>query len=309
MKTAIRLFIPFLIIAAAFVSCSRDEPAIVGPTPVVVAPVTLNEVYSRGDATNPDWIEIYNPNTTAVNIGGYKIYDSGGQAGTKPKKEVPAGTTIAGNGFYVITVDDTLDSGFGISSSGETVWFENGSNAIVDSVVIPALGVDTSYARIPDGSATWAKTTPTTKGLTNASGGGTILPIVMNEIFSRGVPADPDWIELYNPNSSAVTIGGYKLYDPAGNQGTKPKLEITAGTTIPANGYYVVVVDITTETWGFGLGSGGDEAWLENAGGTVIDHQVIPAMPVTTTSYSRVPNGSATWVISNTITKGASNLP
>ena len=308
MKTALKLFIPFLIVAAAFVSCSRDEPAIVGPTPVVVVPVTLNEVYSRGDATNPDWIEIYNPNTTTVTIGGYMIYDNGGQAGTKPKKEVPTGTTIAGNGYYVIIVDDTLDSGFGISSSGETMWCENASGTIVDSVVIPALGVDTSYARIPDGSANWTAITPATKGAANAAG-GTVLPIVMNEIFSRGIASDPDWIELYNPNSTPVTIGGYKLYDGGGNQGTKPKLEITAGTTIPANGYVVIVTDITTEAWGFGLGSGGDETWLENAGGVVIDHQVIPAMPVATTSYSRVPNGSTTWVISNTITKGTSNLP
>ncbi|MEO8231270.1 MAG: lamin tail domain-containing protein, partial [Ignavibacteriota bacterium] len=49
----------------------------------------INELYSRGIATEPDWIEIYNPTSTSIDITGYKIYDSGGNAGTKPKKEFP----------------------------------------------------------------------------------------------------------------------------------------------------------------------------------------------------------------------------
>jgi LEA14-like dessication related protein len=308
MKTTARYFLFLMIVSAFFTACNREEPLIITPTPPAPAAVKMNEVYSRGDSLAPDWIEIYNPNSSAIVIGGYKIYDNGGQTGAKAKKTIPAGTSIAANGFYVITVDTTDASGFGISSSGETVWFENAGGSLIDSVVIPALGVDTSYARSADGTGTWAKKTLPTKGATNVAGGAA-LPIVMNEIFSRGIASDPDWIELYNPNSAPVTIGGYKLYDGGGNTGTKPKLEIVAGTTIPANGYAVIVVDITTEAWGFGLGSGGDEAWLENSGGVVIDHQVVPAMPVATTSYSRVPNGSATWVISNTITKGAVNQP
>ena len=50
------------------------------------------------------------------------------KAGTKPKKEIPSGTIIPAGGFFVIVVDDTLDSGFGLSSSGETVWLEDASS-------------------------------------------------------------------------------------------------------------------------------------------------------------------------------------
>ena len=35
----------------------------------------------------------------------------------------------------------------------------------------------------------------------------------------------------------------------------------------------------------------------------------FPAMPIETTSYCRIPDGTATWQISTTITRGASNLP
>lgn len=297
-----------LIFSGIFISCSREEPFVAPPPPPEVITVKINEVYSRGTIGNEDWIEIYNPSTDQIDLSGYKIYDSGGLAGTKPKKEIPAGTVIPAGGFFVVVVDDTLDSGFGLSSSGETVWLEDASSILIDSIAFPALGVDTSYGRNPNGSTTWAMLTPPTKGVSNGTGGGATQPLVMNEFFSRGVDPDFDWIEIYNPNPVQVELTGYKIYDGGGNLGTKPKMEFPVGAVVPANGFYVIVVDIQDPS-GFGLGSGGDECWLENPGGTVIDNQVIPAMPVATTSYSRVPDGSTNWLISNTITKGAPNQP
>lgn len=297
-----------LVFSGFFLSCSREEPFVAPPPPPEVITVKLNEVYSRGTVGNEDWVEIYNPSTDQIDLSGYKIYDSGGQAGTKPKKEIPAGTVIPAGGFFVVVVDDTIDSGFGLSSSGETVWLEDASSTMIDSIAFPALGVDTSYGRNPNGSATWTMLTPPTKSASNGTGGGTSQPLVMNEFFSRGADPDFDWIEIYNPNSVQVDLTGYKIYDGGGNLGTKPKMEFPVGSVVPANGFYVIVVDIQDPA-GFGLGSGGDECWLENPSGTVIDNQVIPAMPVATTSYCRLPDGSTNWLISNTITKGAPNQP
>ena len=72
---------------------------------MVNSQVVINEVTSRGslvDATGEeiDWIEIYNAGTETVDLTGWKIYDNGGQAGTKPKKEFPSGATIDAGGFY-----------------------------------------------------------------------------------------------------------------------------------------------------------------------------------------------------------------
>jgi len=270
----------------------------------------MNEIYSRGTTDDPDWIEIYNPSSSQVDISGYKIYDSGAiPPGTKTKKLFPAGTILPAHGFYVIITDNTGDpSDFGLSNNGETVWLEDSSSTLIDSIAFPALGVDTTYGRSPNGSANWIQLTPPSKGLSNGSGGGATQALVMNEFFSRGVDPDFDWIEIYNPNPVQVELTGYKIYDGGGNLGTKPKLEFPVGAVIPANGYYVIVVDIQ-DVAGFGLGSGGDECWLENPSGTVIDNQIIPAMPVATTSYCRVPDGSTNWLISNTITKSAPNQP
>lgn len=307
MKNLLSAFI--IILPLVFTACSRDEPSlpVVPPVPVVET-IKINEVYSRGTTAAPDWIELYNTGTASVDVSGYKIYDSGGETGAKPKMTLPAGTSIAANGFLVIVVDDTTSAGFGLSSSGEKVWLEKASGTVIDTVTFPALGVDSSWGRRSDGTANWEVIFPSTKGVTNGTGNVTLQPVVMNEIFSRGADPNFDFIEIYNPNPVSIDLSGYKIYDGGGNAGTKPKLEFPAGASVPANGFYVIIVDVQ-EAAGFGIGSGGDEVWFENASGTVIDHQVVPAMPVATTSYCRIPDGSANWVISNTITKGASNQP
>ena len=78
----------------------------------------MNELYSRGITSDPDWIEIYNPTASSIDITGYKIYDGGGNAGTKPKKLFPGGSVIPANGFLVIVVDDTDSSGLGYQVVG-----------------------------------------------------------------------------------------------------------------------------------------------------------------------------------------------
>lgn len=263
----------------------------------------MNEIYSRGTTENPDWIEIFNSGSSSLDISGYKIYDNGGQAGTKPKKEFPTGTIIPANGFYVIVTDDTSASGFGLSSGGEKVWFENSDGIILDSISFPALEVTQSYGRYPDGTSSWVIMDSITSGTSNVV--IVTSSIKMNEIYSRGTTDDPDWIEIYNNSNASVDISGYKIYDNGGNAGTKPKKEFPSGTTIPANGFYVIVTDDTSAS-GFGLSSNGEEVWLENGNGIVIDNVVFPALGVTQ-SYGRIPDGGE-WQVLNTITKGATNV-
>ncbi len=78
-----------------------------------------------------------------------------------------------------------------------------------------------------------------------------------------------------------------------------------AGSVIPAKGFLVIVVDTDGEA-GFGISSGGDELWLENAGGNLIDNILVPAMDITQ-SFGRNPDGSNNLELLNTITKGAPN--
>jgi predicted extracellular nuclease len=269
--------------------------------------ISMNEIYSRGVTGNLDWIEIYNSSLSPVDISGYKIYDSGGKSGSKPKKEFLSGTVIPAQGFAVIVTDtasfDGDQSAFGLSSGGETVWLEDASSTLIDSVVFTAMDVTQSYGRYPDGSSNIQLLNTITRGTSNNL-------IKMNEIYSRGVTGNLDWIEIYNTSESDIDISGYKIYDSGGKSGSKPKKEFPSGTLIPAQGFYVVVTDTADfegDASGFGLSSGGETVWLEDINGTLIDTVVFSAMDVTQ-SYGRYPDGSPNWQLSNTITRGTPNM-
>ena len=152
-------------------SCSRQEPALVEPPPVVPGEVILNEVYSRGTPGNLDWVEIYNPSSLPINIGGYKIYDAGGQTGVKEKKTIPAGAIVPAKGFYVVVTDTNssaaVSDGFGLSSAGEQVWLENASGTLIDTITFLAMETTQSYGRYPDGGTVWAVLSQYTRGAAN----------------------------------------------------------------------------------------------------------------------------------------------
>jgi len=140
----------------------------------------MNEIFPRGTVGNLDWIEIYNSSSAAINIGSFKIYDSGGRNGTKPKKLFPTGTTIPGYGYTVI-ITDTADfvgdlSGFGLSNGGEWVWLEDSLGVVIDSILFGATAtVNESYGRAPDGGP-WKLLSSLTRGKSNVILTEVLLP-------------------------------------------------------------------------------------------------------------------------------------
>ncbi len=265
--------------------------------------IVLNEIYSRGSVSDPDWIELFNLSSSDLDISGYKIYDEGGLIGLKPKKIFPTGSIIPANDFLVIIPDDTTASGFGLSSNGENVWIEDPIGILVDSVVFPALQVSESFSRFPDGQS-WIVTHSITRGTANIYSNPT--SVVINEIYSRGTALDPDWIEIYNPSATDIALTGYKIYDANGQLGSTPKKEFPSGSIIAANGYFVIVTSDGSAS-SFGLSSLGEEVWLENESGLIIDDVTFPAMD-STQSYCRYPDGISGWQLTNSITRGFPNL-
>ncbi len=234
-------------------------------TSAPVAVVFMNEIYSRGTIENPDWIEIYNTSTTvAADISGFKIYDNGGQAGTKPKKEFPAGTVIQPGGFFVIVVDGDDASGFGLSSGGEQVWLENATGTIIDDITFPALAETESYGRYPDGTANLQILSILTPGAANDN---STPPPAATQVtgtarFPAGVSGD-----LSNAKVSLYTSYDNWLYNQpikyGAVTGSGATVSFTLTNVIPGNYYLDVWKDIdNSATWTSGdyvgwYGSGG----------------------------------------------------
>ena len=152
---------------AVLVSCSRRQPPLAPEVVVIPGKAVINEVYSRGVPTNLDWVELYNPTATPVDISKYRIYDSGGQSGVKEKNAFPTGTVIPGGGYYVIVTDGTEASDFGLSSAGEQIWLEDETGKVVDTVTFLAMDVTQTYGRLPDGGTNWQLLNTITRGSSN----------------------------------------------------------------------------------------------------------------------------------------------
>jgi len=62
-----------------------------------------------------------------------------------------------------------------------------------------------------------------------------------------------DWIEIYNPSSTALNLGGWHLTDSASSPA---KSTFPSGTNVPAGGYLVVFADSRTPTTGTNMVAG-----------------------------------------------------
>ncbi|RAW00552.1 lamin tail domain-containing protein [Pseudochryseolinea flava] len=123
--------------------------------------------------------------------------------------------------------------------------------------------------------------------------------VAINEVYSAG----DDWIELYNSSDSPMNIGGYKIFDDETDKYTLP-----AGTTVPANGFLVLLADGTATGihTNFKITSDGETIYLENASGTLIDKAEVPALS-NGQSFGRFPDGTGGFQISGNSSKAESN--
>ncbi len=122
--------------------------------------------------------------------------------------------------------------------------------------------------------------------------------IFINEISASG----DDWIELYSSLSSSSDLNGFAISD-SGNEYVLP-----SGTTIPAGGYLVLLCnDLGTGlNTNFKLSAGGELVSLKNASGVLIDAVEYPSLD-NGQSYARFPDGTDTWKVTGSTTKGVSN--
>ena len=113
--------------------------------------------------------------------------------------------------------------------------------------------------------------------------GGLVLSEVYYDVDAEhGAETANEWVEIYNSSDVVADVSGYILEDATGNSDALPE-----GTTMPANGYLVVVSDsATTGFWtipgsasvvaldsaiGNGLGNTGDAVFLKDVEGVELD--------------------------------------
>ncbi len=126
-------------------------------------PVKINEVESNG-GTPGDWVELINTGAAPVDVSGFKFLDGDD---THTKYSIPAGTTIAAGGYYLL---EEAAFGFGLGTNDAARLFAADGTTIVDSYAWGPHAA-TTYGRCPNGTGAFATTTASTKGAVNACTG------------------------------------------------------------------------------------------------------------------------------------------
>ena len=145
------------------------------PAPASPGKLLINEVLSlpgsrwncsepqnTHSVTNDSWIELYNPQSQPYNL--YTAHATLLIGSSAMPFYFPLGSVIAAHGYLVL-----FPSMFSGSLSGANLRLVIGG-VTIDQIYIPALPVDRSYARIPNGSSSWQITnTPTIDSSNNMS--------------------------------------------------------------------------------------------------------------------------------------------
>ncbi|HYW94363.1 MAG TPA: CotH kinase family protein [Bacteroidales bacterium] len=141
----------------------------------VMAGNTNSIVDEWGD--HDDWIELFNPGSDTVDLGGLFMSDS---PDNPLKWQIPSTqpgqTTVEPAGFVLLWADNepgegNLHLGFKLNKSGEHVGIYKQLKdevAMIDSLSFSAIPEDFSFGRYPDGSGPWTEFSSPTPGYENS---------------------------------------------------------------------------------------------------------------------------------------------
>lgn len=161
---------------AANYECSSDS--YINPGDVVINEIMAINDTEIGIADQngeyDDWIELYNNTANSINLKDYYLSDDK----ANPAKWQLPDTTIAANGFLIIWADKDIEqkglhTNFKLSKGGEFLSFSNPNSQIIDSLTFGEQELPKTYARIPNGTGSFANTDATfgqTNGTTSSVG-------------------------------------------------------------------------------------------------------------------------------------------
>lgn len=280
-------------------------------------PLRINEIMSgnrrtltAGDASSPDWIEVANVGDRALNLRGYALSKTSDDANvfTFPELQLEPGACalVLADSRLRTDAADNLHAPFRLSSAGDTLMLFNAAGTAVDTVNLPALEPDQSYARVSEGQ--WQLCSTPTPGQPNTAEGYRALtepdgdsPVVVTELMStnRSTLADEtgvycDYIELYNRSAEAVELTGWHLSDDPTDvwKWSFPQLSLGPGETLVVFASRLDRRDDPTHLHtNFALSSEGEQVVLSDAQGKVRDRVEFDLLKADV-AWTRMADGS-----------------
>ncbi|MCX7872578.1 MAG: lamin tail domain-containing protein, partial [Verrucomicrobiae bacterium] len=259
--------------------------------------LAVNTTLAEIDGSTPDWVEIYNGTSSAINLSDCSLSDNPQQ----PRRFIfPNGTILASGQFIRIYCDgnkpaSTNNTGFGLAGSGGGVYlYDKPSNggSLLDSVVYGIQTANLSIGRVPNGGTNWVLTSPT-PGSANVAITQLASPTLLkvNE-WMASPKSGNDWFEIYNPANQPITLGGLYLTDDLSR---RLKHQIAPLSFIGAKSYIVIWADNNTgagaDHVNFALSANGEAIGISLADGTLLDAIAFGAQ-TEGVSEGRFPDGN-----------------
>jgi len=309
------------------------------PTAAAAGSVLINEIAWAGTlaSSSDEWMELYNPGETSVNLLGWTLLDGG-------DIRIELEGTISAGGFFLLertddlaiaNIDADLTYSGSLSNSGETLLLLDGTGNPVDRA-------NPSGGRWPAGDAVTRSSMERAAGgwgtFTGYHGngidaGGNPIPgtprqansqlfptpqptwipgkLVINEVLIRphydwggtgGVDTRDEFIEIFNLGPGAVNMRGFVLDDIPGG-GSSP-YELPSTTIEP--GEFRSFFRSRTH---LALNDGGDTVRLLAPDGRLVDEIGYLRVRAYNLSYGRLPDGSGHMRYGLWPTPGRPNLP
>ncbi|MFA6427225.1 MAG: lamin tail domain-containing protein [Candidatus Magasanikbacteria bacterium] len=223
-----------------------------------ISNVVINEFMVDPANDDGEWIELYNPTSTAFDLSGFELYDTVGKIAT-------ISSTIEPLGFLVIELSSSK-----LNNDGDSIILKDAQGNILDEIIygsdVSAPKDGNTLARFSDGIDTdtvqdFKETTTPTKGFANSitapvvnppssgggGGGGSSTPaptpqttqeiqkgdVVINELVSDPSDGADEFVELFNKTSQTINVSGWWVED-----GSETKTAI-AGSVL-SHGHYVI---------------------------------------------------------------------
>jgi hypothetical protein len=290
-----------------------------------LAGIVINEVLANArnatnsDGTVSDWVELYNPSNSSVDLSGMSLTD---QLTTPRRWIFPQGSIIPALGFRTIRFNPDLPSstnlvsglntGFGLKATGDSIYLFNrpaSGGELLDGLTFGLQAPDWSLGRVPNGGAAWTLTLPSAGAANIAAVMGDPTQLKVNEWMANPASGD-DWFEIYNPTPQPVALGGLHLTDDAAD---RSKFVIAARSYIASGllGFQRFQADNTpangADHVNFRLSQDGEALAITDQYGSFID-TITFGQQAAGVSEGRLPDGSATVLtFPETPTPGESN--
>ena len=307
----IRCVLLVFILLLSMIGCSNVEELIsAAPQDALV----INEVVASNQLSlrdevygSPDWIELCNTSAQNIHLSSYYITDNV----EAPQKAFQLPDVVLKPGeFYLLYASKKGGEncmGFSLKKDGETLSLLDAHMEVISTLIVPSLIRDVSYSRRDDGSYGFCDLP--TPGSANAGNIADAMPlssqlmkeedvlegdkprsptILITEVVSKNkasLKADgcqdcTEWVELFNPNETAVSLAGFTLTDDMTEteKHNFPETELGPGQYLivccgrkPSTAARHVRVDV-------GLSSQGEELYLFDSSGYTLDHMAFPAL-------------------------------